>query len=167
MYSIVLEDDLIYDDRIQDKAYTLINPVLEMEDSEGGSLTFTVPPVNKCYSYLDDDMLRTMVFVYKGGTYTTNSIWQGRIIAIDTDIWNQKKLRVKELYLFLQIARTTVMHWLHTELTHRAEIHLCTQLFSCLKTQLMDTTITSTGRRKAEQFMLTRFGMLTRYRLAL
>ena len=100
MYSIVLENDIIYDDRIQDKAYTLINPVLEMEESAGGSLDFTVPPTNKCYSYLDEEMIKCMVRVYKGGTFTTNAIWVGRIISIDTDMWNQKKVVCEGAFSF-------------------------------------------------------------------
>lgn len=119
MYSIVLEDDLIYDDRIQDKKYSLINPVLEMEDSAGGSLTFTVPPTNVCYSYLDDEMLRCMVRVYKGGTYTTNSIWQGRIISIESDMWNQKKIECEGALSFFadctNNADTLVTHGADTQ----------------------------------------------------
>lgn len=87
MYSIVLEDTVIYDDRVPDKEFKVLNPVVEMN----GNLTFTIPPVNRCYSYIDD-MIRCMMFVYKGNMYTTNAIWMGRIVSIDTDIWNQKRV---------------------------------------------------------------------------
>ena len=95
MYSIVLEDTVIYDDRVPDKEFKVINPVVEMN----GELSFTVPPVNRCYEDIDD-MIRCMVFVYKGNMHNTNAIWMGRITSVDTDIWNQKKVTCENAISF-------------------------------------------------------------------
>lgn len=94
MYRIVLEETTtIYDDRVPDKDFKVLNPVLEMN----GNLTFTVPPVNRCYSTIDSKV-RCMIRVYKTGQ--TNAIWTGRIISIDTDIWNQKKVTCENAISF-------------------------------------------------------------------
>ena len=93
MYSIILESTVIYDDRVPDKEFKVINPVLEMN----GNLSFTLPPVNRIYDTVDSKV-RCMVRVYKTGE--TNAVWMGRIVSIDTDIWKQKKVTCENAISF-------------------------------------------------------------------
>ena len=44
MYKITVDDEILYDLRIEDKK--IVNPVLNLELNTSGSLTFSIPPTN-------------------------------------------------------------------------------------------------------------------------
>jgi uncharacterized membrane protein YgcG len=65
---------------------TLISPVLEMEVSSAGSLTFTLPPGHVFYDNVH--LMTSTVEVLEDNT----PIWSGRPTEISTDYWGRRKV---------------------------------------------------------------------------
>lgn len=94
MYSLYLsnktengvEETLIYDARVPDKALALISPSLEVESGNAGSLDFTMPPNHIGYNLVDK--MRTEV-IFK---QNNKEMWRGRVLNTDTDFYNQMKV---------------------------------------------------------------------------
>ena len=97
MYEVWADDLLIYSDVTPLETVKMVNPVLTLEDSAAGSLSFTLPPVNKGYS---QDVLKRMVTnitVKENGEW----LWSGRILQDEFDFWNNRKIMCEGELAFL------------------------------------------------------------------
>ena len=84
---------LIYDDENFDTTQKLISPVLTLEDSRAGSLTFIMPVENVGYSKVSA-LKSTLVVKRRVINPSQNAekwetIWEGRVISESTDFYNQ------------------------------------------------------------------------------
>lgn len=95
MYSIYADDICIYDDVSTLKEYKVSSPVLELEDSAAGSLSFKLPVTNIGYYYVQ--RLTTDIVVKKDNV----EIWAGRVISEDKDFWKNRSLYCEGELAFL------------------------------------------------------------------
>ena len=87
MYSIRADGITIADDQFIDERYTVIDPVLNMEENEAGKLEVTLPP--ECIGYSIVQRMNTTITVWRGDT---ECIWVGRVVSEDKDFNNHKTL---------------------------------------------------------------------------
>ena len=95
-----IASSVLYNDAVDDVKYKLVNPKLTIEDNAAGSLTFTMPTTNVCYTYLQ--LMTTIVRVEKqdqNGNW--KCIWTGRPIQEDKDFWNQRIVTCEGALAFL------------------------------------------------------------------
>lgn len=86
MYSIFAGDTCIYDGQSPLEEVKVTDPKLSMADNSAGSLTFTMPPQNAGYDFVEH--LSTEIVVKKDG----EEIWAGRVINEDKDFLNRRKV---------------------------------------------------------------------------
>lgn len=79
MYTIYCDGNLIYYPR--NETIPLINPVLTMEDSKAGELSFSIPPNHKWYDGIR--RITSVIDVYQDGEW----LWSGRPIEV-TETFN-------------------------------------------------------------------------------
>ncbi|MBP5595481.1 MAG: phage tail protein [Pseudobutyrivibrio sp.] len=76
----------IYDDRMPDEEYKLINPKLTMEENAAGSLTFKLPVSNRGYSAVS--RLKSFVEVLREDTL----LWEGRVLKDEEDFYKNRTI---------------------------------------------------------------------------
>lgn len=76
----------IYDDRMPDEEYKLINPKLTMEENAAGSLTFKLPVNNRGYSAVS--RLKSFVEVLREDTL----LWEGRVLKDEEDFYKSRTI---------------------------------------------------------------------------
>lgn len=86
MYTIYADDVCIYNDVFAVGDMKVVNPKLVMEDCAAGSLTMTLPTINKAYSTIE--RLTTDIRVDKDG----EELWSGRVLSESKDFWNNRIL---------------------------------------------------------------------------
>lgn len=82
----------LYDPSESGDEYVVTSPVLVMEESAAGKLTFNLPPTNNCFQYFytttdqngEANALNLYVDVRKDG----DIIWKGRVVSKEIDFWN-------------------------------------------------------------------------------
>lgn len=87
MYSIKADGITIADDQFIDERYTVIDPVLRLDENEAGKLELTLPP--ECVGYSIVQRMNTTLSVWRGDN---DCIWVGRVISEDRDFNNHKAL---------------------------------------------------------------------------
>lgn len=87
MYSIRADGVTIADDQFIDEMYTVIDPVLHLDENEAGKLEITMPPA--CVGYSIVQRMNTTLSVWRGDF---DCIWMGRVISEDRDFNNHKSL---------------------------------------------------------------------------
>lgn len=87
MYSIRADGITIADDQFIDERYTVIDPVLRLEENEAGKLELTLPP--ECIGYSIVQRMNTTLSVWRNDT---ECLWTGRVISEDRDFNNHKSL---------------------------------------------------------------------------
>jgi hypothetical protein len=87
MYSIKADGITIADDQFIDERYTVIDPVLRLDENEAGKLEVTLPP--ECVGYSIIQRMNTTLSVWRG---ENDCIWMGRVISEDRDFNNHKAL---------------------------------------------------------------------------
>lgn len=84
MYRVLLDGQDIYN--LQEKAYTLTHPTLNMEINTAGSFEFDMPPTHPFYESVR--LLTSTVEVLEDGEL----VWYGRPVEIKTDFWKNKTI---------------------------------------------------------------------------
>lgn len=84
MYTIYVDDKLLYSPKFVDDGYLVTNAKLTLEVNKAGSLTFVLPPNNILYG--DIQKLKSIVTVYQDG----EEIFRGRVIHDEKDFYNRK-----------------------------------------------------------------------------
>lgn len=102
MYQITVDDNILYDLRVEDRK--VINPKLSVELNKSGTLTFTVPPTNPTKI----NLLKSIIRVFKND----NKIFEGRALNNESDFYNKGKIVCEgELaYLIDSIIRPYELH---------------------------------------------------------
>lgn len=92
------------------KSYRLISPKLTLEDGAAGSFTATVPKSNVLYDQLKPIISTINIYrVYVSSinastgakTYSREWLWGGRILTIEKDYYNNKKITCEGVLAFL------------------------------------------------------------------
>lgn len=95
MYSVYLsnkhmdgtyDEVMIFNDKLNDKEFALISPVLELESGLSGGFDFTIPPCNVGYNLVHQ--MTTEVIVKKNN----KEKWRGRVLNPESDFYNQVKV---------------------------------------------------------------------------
>lgn len=95
MYSIYVDDHLLYSPDLIDDGYLVLNPKLTVELGKAGSLTFVLPPKNPMYSSILK--LKSIVQVYDNG----DEIFRGRVLYDEKDIFGKKNVYCEGELAFL------------------------------------------------------------------
>ena len=82
MYKITVDDEILYDLRIEDKK--IVNPVLNLELNTSGSLTFSIPPTNNT----SINLLNGVIKVFDDDI----KIYEGRVLDYTKDFYNNKQM---------------------------------------------------------------------------
>ena len=91
MYKITVDDDILYDLRMEDKK--IINPVLNLELNTSGSLTFSIPPTNDT----NINLLNGVIKVFDDDI----KIYEGRALDYTKDFYNNKQMTCEGILAYL------------------------------------------------------------------
>lgn len=94
VYAIYADDELLYRSNIDEEAYQVLQPSLNLELNKIGTLTFTMLPTNRMYDSLHP--MKTVVRVES----ETRELYRGRVIRYDTDIFGQRKVECEDATSF-------------------------------------------------------------------
>lgn len=94
MYTVYVNDTLLYNQYIDDPVCKVINPVLTRGDNTAGSFTCTIPPSNDCYDIIDGQ--NTHISIYKKGV----PIWNGRVISKKQNFQKHKTIQCEGALAF-------------------------------------------------------------------
>lgn len=86
MYTIKIDGKLMYSPMLEDRAYKVFSPKLNLELNAAGSLTFVAPPGNVCYNAIRP--MKSIVTVEQDG----EEIFRGRVLDESSDFYNQKNV---------------------------------------------------------------------------
>lgn len=84
MYTVYVDDNLVYSPSTSALGYSIGSPSLTMELNKAGSFEFTISSKNPMYNSLQK--LKSTVVVKQDG----KEIWRGRILEIDRDFYNNR-----------------------------------------------------------------------------
>lgn len=84
MYSVYIDDRLIFSPAAVSLGYSISSPIITMEINKAGSFEFTVPTTNPMYNSMQK--LKSTVTVIQD----EKEIWRGRILEIDRDFYNNR-----------------------------------------------------------------------------
>ncbi|MBR5874484.1 MAG: hypothetical protein IKY90_07130 [Oscillospiraceae bacterium] len=84
MYTIYVDDKLLFDSTSEDVASIVLSPKLSLDVNKPGSLSFVVPPGNARHGQLKK--LKSIVVVKQGSTV----LFRGRVLETETDFYNQQ-----------------------------------------------------------------------------
>lgn len=85
MYTIEVDDKILYHPLYDDPGYALINPVLTKERGRAGSLEFIMPKSNNQYNQIQK--ITSLISVYEN----SKEIFRGRCMASERRFSEQKK----------------------------------------------------------------------------
>lgn len=86
MYTILCDDNILYDTLYSNEDLSLIELVIKKELNKFGSFSFKIPPNHRYYDSIKK--LKSVIKVINND----NIIFQGRIIDEDTDFFNRKSI---------------------------------------------------------------------------
>ena len=95
MYTIYVDDKLLYAPNLQKEGYALLNPKVTKELNKAGSLTFQLPPSNVMYDGINK--LKSIITVKQDG----EEIFRGRAITDEKDFYNRKNVTCEGELAFL------------------------------------------------------------------
>lgn len=84
MYTIHVDDKLLFDSTSEDVASIVLSPKLSLDVNKPGSLSFVIPPGNAMHGKLQK--LKSIVVVKEGSTV----LFRGRVLETKTDLYNQQ-----------------------------------------------------------------------------
>ena len=94
-WTVYADDQLIYNPRIVDDEgnalYKIIEPTLTESTGSFSSLTYSALRGSPAYDHTDE--LKTRIRVYRDGVL----YWQGRVLDVTKNIWNQKQVYAEDL----------------------------------------------------------------------
>lgn len=86
MYTIHADGHLLFDSCSEDVESIVLSPLLALDVSKAGSLSFVFPPGHRSHGKLQK--LKSIVTVEQDG----KRLFRGRVMESDTDIYNQQKI---------------------------------------------------------------------------
>lgn len=86
MYSVYVEDDLLYSPDLANDGYTILSPKVNFETNKTGSFTFLLPPQNPAYDNIKK--LVSMITIWDND----DEIFRGRVLHDEKDFYNRKKV---------------------------------------------------------------------------
>ena len=86
MYSVFINGSLLYNDMTPAKEAKVASPKLTIEENSSGSFSCTIPPINLQYDNVQPLTSRVEVYRHQ------DIIWAGRVIQVEMDFWNNKKI---------------------------------------------------------------------------
>ena len=86
MYTIKVDDLLLYSPELLDAGYRVLNPSLHLEVNMAGSLSFLLPPSNVMYDSIHK--MKSIITVEQDGEI----IFRGRVLEEMTDFYKQKNV---------------------------------------------------------------------------
>lgn len=95
MYTIHLDGQLLFSNRIDDEAHAVLSPKLTLDVKSSGSLSFVLPPGNHMHGNIRK--MKSIITVEQNG----DEIFRGRAVEVETDIWNQKSVYCEGALSFL------------------------------------------------------------------
>lgn len=95
MYTIHLDGELLFSNRIDDEAHAVLSPKLTLDVKSSGSLSFVLPPSNHMHGHVRK--MKSIITVEQNG----DEIFRGRAVEVETDIWNQKSVYCEGALSFL------------------------------------------------------------------
>lgn len=95
MYTIHLDGELLFSNRIDDEAHAVLSPKLTLDVKSSGSLSFVLPPGNHMHGNIRK--MKSIITVEQNG----DEIFRGRVVEVETDIWNQKNVYCEGALSFL------------------------------------------------------------------
>lgn len=95
MYTIHLDGQLLFSNRIDDEAHAVLSPKLTLDVKSSGSLSFVLPPSNHMHGHVRK--MKSIITVEQNG----DEIFRGRAVEVETDIWNQKSVYCEGALSFL------------------------------------------------------------------
>lgn len=84
MYSVYIDDKLIFSPAAVSLGYSISSPIITMEINKAGSFEFTIPTTNPMYNSMQK--LTSTVVVKQD----EEEVWRGRILEIDRDFYNNR-----------------------------------------------------------------------------
>lgn len=87
MYSVYIDNKLLYSPKMIDKNYLILEPELTLEDNTPGSFGFTI--INSHPYYDDIKKLKSIINVYEDD----EEIFSGRILNDSMDFYKRKKIK--------------------------------------------------------------------------
>ena len=95
MYTIHLDGQLLFSNRIDDEVHAVLSPKLTLDVKSSGSLSFVLPPSNHMHGNIRK--MKSIITVEQNG----DEIFRGRAVEVETDIWNQKSVYCEGALSFL------------------------------------------------------------------
>lgn len=103
---------VVYDDTVTDKRYSVVDPVLDLEDNSAGSLSFTLYQNNAAYGHLEElptdplHLMTTTIRVFmdtssRYGISSSEEIWEGRPLTMEKDFYNGKNVYCEGAFCYL------------------------------------------------------------------
>lgn len=105
MYTIYVDDILIYDDRSVQPKHKLISPSLTLKRNNSGTLNITVPQSNAGYGNIEK--LKSTLNIYRDN----DQIWRGRVLVSDEDFQKRQKFTCEGALSFLNDTVQTPRHF--------------------------------------------------------
>lgn len=115
---------MIHDNKSPNQNDHLVNPVLDLADSESGSFSFVLPRTHPYYK-TGIDLFTDTVYVtrsYLDNTYPERIIWDGRPIVEEVDTYGNKQYTCEGALAYLNDFRTTDLDTVITGATPSAYI---------------------------------------------